>query len=305
MALVLDPHLSKAPSLPLSRKTASIFVALVFFCILALGLIDYAAQRKTDAFSVQAISARHKSDPSFATSALPPAEEAELKQALSQSYSYLACGAQTHVFVSQDGAYVIKFFKQRLYHPCLIDHLRKGRVLKKAEKLRRDFMSYKAAFETLPEETGVLYLHLLPTDHLKTNLQIYDKNHRDYTLFLDDFEFIIQRRAERAQDRLYALLSAGKKEEAKTACRSLFALIAARAKKGFCDRDPDIGNNCGFLGDKAIKLDVGRLVKDPKMVNSIREEIAQIALPFRAWIAWAFPSFLAEFDEELAKACEI
>ncbi len=176
---------------------------------------------------------------------------------------------------------MIKFFKQHLYHPSYLEWLRKRRIEKRLDKLQRDFFSYKVAFEELLDLTGLVYVHLHPTSDLHTQLQIRDKLHILHTIDLDQFDFVIQKRAEMTHDYIAALMGKGEEEEARQACSSLLDLIRSRAKKGFRDRDPSISTNCGFIDGRAIKIDVGRFVKDPTIAFCTREELLRISAPFR------------------------
>ena len=82
------------------------------------------------------------------------------------------------MFQSQDGKYVLKFFKYQRYKikpwveaftfiPFVAAH-RDRRLQHKQDKLARFFSSWKLAFNELQPETGLVYVHLNKTDYLKT-----------------------------------------------------------------------------------------------------------------------------------------
>lgn len=239
-------------------------------------------------------------------------ESSELKEALGNAYTYFGRGGQAYAFFSDDGKYVIKFFKQRLFRPSLllklnpIAPIRNKRIAKRLDKWRRDFFSYKVAFTTLQEETGVLYSHLNPTKHLQTKLTITDRLGIQHQIDLDKFDFIVQKRAERVYDRIDRLMANDNLEGAKQALAQVFTLIDTRAKKGYRDRDPNIRTNCGFIENKAVKIDVGRFILSEEMKNPVfrRAELKRIIEPFGQWIQSTHPALLSEL-KELKESYEI
>ena len=278
------------------------------FTICALVFLSRFCEKKTDTFSIGAISSNRPYNPSFET-AFP--HSPEIEEALSQRYTYFGRGGQAFAFFSDDGKYVVKFFKQRLFRPSwLLNHIPLPKVLhhyrfkrnwKRNDKRARDFFSYKVSAEDLKDETGVLYSHLNRTTHLKKTLLITDRLGIQHPIALDNFDFIIQRRAERVYDRIDRLMQMGNREKAKEALLQVFSLISTRAKKGYRDRDPNIRTNCGFIGDKAIKIDVGRFVKNEEMKTPEKhnEELLRIVAPFETWIEIHYPELTDAFHSHL------
>ena len=98
-------------------------------------------------------------------------EKLEIQEALSQRYTYFGCGGQSFVFFSDDGKYVIKFFKQHHFKaPTYLNYIpgiskyRDRKYIKRRTRLEHDYLSYKTGFEELPHETEIVYVHLNPTD---------------------------------------------------------------------------------------------------------------------------------------------
>ena len=50
----------------------------------------------------------------------------------------------------------------------------KKKTLKREEKRNKVFSAFKLSFDSLPNETGLLYVHLNPTEHLKKTLRLFD-----------------------------------------------------------------------------------------------------------------------------------
>ncbi len=272
------------------------------FLIALLVLCAKFCTKESSEFSIRAISSHRPFNPNWETSPLTELEKNEVDRALSQPYYYLGSGSQCFVFASQDGQYVVKFFRQHLYFPSsflnhlplpsFLHHYREKKNWKRIDKCRRDFESYKMAFEEFKEETKLIYVHLNPTNSLKKRLCLSDKFHNQHEIALDTTNFVLQKRAEPAFAHIIALMEQGRTEEAKNAVLALRKLIEKRCAKGFKDRDPDIRTNCGFVGDAAVKIDVGRLerseaLKDPK--NSL-SEVEKVMAPFNLWLETFYPS---------------
>jgi len=280
-----------------------IFFIILFVCV------GHFCRKQTDDFTLLAIRSHRPYDSSWETA--PPSSE--VRAALNQPYTYYGKGGQSFIFFSQDGKFVLKFFKQKVFTypayleyfpiPFVIDKYKAKKRWKRQDKLLRDFSSYKASFEELQEETGVLFAHLNKTSYFQQSLTIVDKLGIAHSLSLDEVDFVLQKRAVLVYDKIQQLMESGKEEEAKQAISSVFSLIHKRCQKGFHDRDPNIRTNCGFLEDKAIKIDVGRFVKSPSMQSRevYSRELIRITAPFKEWISETHPSLLPFFDAELVR----
>lgn len=267
-------------------------------------------ERKTDGFTILGISSNRPFNPLWEIKALKEEERQEVKSALAQPYYYLASGSQTFVFASQDGNYVVKFFKERLFTssyllnalplPFFLHKFRDKRNWKRADKLSRDFASYKMAFDELKDETKLLFIHLNRTP-LHETLYIRDKLGIEHRLELDKFSFILQKRAEPSYQHIQRLMHEGKTAEAKEAVKKMVFLVKSRCEKGFRDRDPDIRTNCGFVEGEAIKIDVGRLEKNAsfKDPQAIQEEIKTATHRFKLWIETFHPRLMESYDEAI------
>lgn len=282
------------------------FNFLCKLCIYVASLIFIArfAVKKTDGFSILAISSDRPFEERFITRAPSFEEQTLLETAFNQPYHYFGCGGQAFAFFSQDGNYVIKFFKQRLFRPSYVlnaiplpkflHRFRNKRNWKRRDKLERDFFSYKVAYEQLQEQTGIIYSHLQKTTHLQKRIEVIDRLGIHHFLNLDQFDFVVQKRAERVYDKIDSLMRTGMLQEAEQGISEVFQLIITRAKLGFRDRDPNIRTNCGFIGAKAVKIDVGRFVvsEQIKTPEGIKEEVTVIIQPFRNWLEKAYPELM-------------
>lgn len=178
---------------------------------------------------------------------------AEILPLLSGPFTFLGSGAQAYAFVSADGKTVLKLFKHH--------HLRSfPSSVKKREKF---FLSCALAAETLGEETGILYAHLIKSRSLNTKTTLIDKLGIAHPLDLDSVEFVLQKRACLALSFIKEQVKGGKQVEAKEAISAVIEMLAHRCKKGVRDRDGGMRRNIGYLPEeRAISIDIGFFVKD-------------------------------------------
>jgi len=266
--------------------------------------------KKTNKFALTEIKSSRPFDPLFEARSLTSDEMSEVGRALDQSYTYFGCGGQAFVFFSNDGKYVLKFFKQRHFNPPtylngipLIDKYRQRKYGKRRKRLELDYGSYKIGFEELSLETGLLYIHLNKTAHLKKILKIKDKLNIEHAIDLDQTDFILQRKADLVLHRIEAQMAQKDIEGAKKTIAQVIDLIVTRCKKGYDDRDPNIATNCGILENRAIKIDVGRFTRNPNMAKPLyfKPELYHLTRPFRIWIKQQHPELVSFLDEELIR----
>ena len=222
-------------------------------------------------------------------------------------FTYFDSGSQSYVFLSDDGETILKLFKfQHMRTPPWLDFLPlNGALGEKREKkraiLERTFNSFVLAYDTMQEETGLIYLHLTKTHHLNKTATLVDKIGKKHTLDLDNVEFVLQKRGMLAYDAIEKWMREGEEAIAKEGISSLLRLAASRCHKGIFDKDPDFRTNFGFIEAKPFQIDFGRLTlnedeKDPKIYGP---EMIRITRHFENWIEKNHPSLLDSFQKEL------
>lgn len=216
----------------------------------------------------------------------------EILNALDQPYHYLGRGAQAYAFVSEDGRYVIKFFRHRRMHnllcqagfllPSFLRERLEQTAEKRSLKLVKDYKSYELAFEKLRQETGLLYLHLAKTEDLKKRLVLYDKIKVLHELPLDQMEFVVQKRAYLLFPSLENWIKEGNLEEAKKVLTQVVSLLKTRAEKGIFDKDPELKTNFGVCEGKVLQIDIGRFTENELPPDPL--EIHRITDDLRKWL---------------------
>jgi hypothetical protein len=255
---------------------------------------------QTDGFQLYKILSDLPPRPEWETAPLDPKE-------LRQPYYYLGSGGQCYAFISQDGNSVLKFFKHHHMRPKSwlntfsfvggVRHILHERALRMAHI----FGSCKISYDDFRDETGLLYLHINKTTHLNRSLRLIDRLGIAHTIDLDTTSFVLQKTAELAYPAFDRVMAQGDLEGAKRRIDSLIALILARSHKGISDRDPIIRRNFGFIGERAIEIDLGSFTKDPflRTPSAAKKVLFYETLKFKKWLAKHHPSLLPYFQERL------
>lgn len=280
---------------------------LIGFFLLCTGcaLFGVALWRLTDGFSLAHIQSTLKFAPRWEVA---NQDERAARDLLAQNFYYIGKGSQCYVFASEDGDVVLKFFRHSRYRlhplaryitaPAFITEFQQKREREKQHKLDFLFTSCLIAHQELREESGLIYLHLNKTDHLKQQVVLYDKLKRAHPIAIDEYEFMIQKKGEQIFPYLTHLLSQGKQQEAKQALTDLVALLNRRIHKGIADTDAVIHKNSGFRGQKALFLDVGGFAHgtpaDPQAI------LLRTTRKLRSWLSTHDPELAGYFEEALA-----
>ena len=280
-------------------------------CLLACYLLKKFCYSKTDGFALYKICSSLTYCPEWEVPPPTLEDSQEIAAILEQPYYYFAKGAQSYVFVSEDGKTVIKFF--RIYHlqppfwlkavafPLPLQSYQVKKMIDKKLELEKDFQSYKIAFEELKNETGLLYLHLNKTNHLKKSLTIYDKIGIAHQLDLDQVEFLIQKKASLVFPSITNLVKTEGIDAAKEAISALVQLLVYRCEKGIFDKDPDLNTNFGFLDKTPLQIDVGRFDWEQRYrpLEDYRDEVIRITDNFSQWLTQNYPSLSEHLLKEI------
>lgn len=237
-------------------KTLYKILFALTFLVLILWAGHFWYHNKILGFSIVKISSNLTYNPAWK---IQEPSRQELEQIFSQPYFYLKSGTQSYAFVSRDGKYILKFFKFKHLKPHFWDRIRPEKVRKKQRNLEQLFSAYKLAYDAMKEDAGLIYIHLNKTSHLKKKIQVADKHQRVFWIDLDQTEFCIQEKAELIFHRFDTLLKNHKHHALCLAIQEMKNLIERRSQKGLSDDDHGVTNNFGFVGDRAIQIDIGRI----------------------------------------------
>ena len=277
---------------------------LTFFCLFAAALfqLDRHFLKENDGFCLRTILGQVPFHEQWVINA---PLSLELRDALNQPYHYLAKGHQSYVFASEDGKHVIKCYRfpshMRIFpwlnHP-LSYHFNPGRrkiMDYNHEKLDLSFNSYKIAFEQLPSETGIEWIHLNQTACNYPNVHLIDQTGNHYHVPLDQLSCVMQKRFTLIFDALETMRAKNDREKILSVVSSLLHCIAERCREGIVDKDPVLGKNYGWDGTQVVYIDIGRFIRERKLKENLspKEQAAQITPILVDW--------LQNYDEELLK----
>ena len=197
---------------------------------------------------------------------------APTQEILNQPFHYLARGGQMFVFASQDGKYVIKFFKNT---PNSLVPLRKYHS-KKRSKLIRDIEGYLLAFKRVPKESGLVFLKLDQETPFNQTIEITDKLGIAHKLSLQKTLFVIQKKGEDLTSYLKHT------ENVQAVFDSIAALMKLRRENGIEDTDSHLSQNLGFIEGMPSFLDPGKFVESYTQTTEYPEK-------FITWVKTNYP----------------
>ncbi len=213
------------------------------------------------------------------------------------SFDYLGHGSQAIAFASQDGKLVLKLLlSKELQGPKkggvrsllrIIPSLRmkwdEERRTARAKKLSQALNAYALSLRHLKEDTGLISLHVHPTERLFPPCVVRDRQGQVHAIDLDRVVFILQRRVELLTDRFANIQSGEQYERSTKAMRELFE---RHIRKGISDFNPRFKiANYGFVGDQAIILDTGRISYSQATKERPEPELERMNGFFSLWLS--------------------
>lgn len=238
-------------------------------------------------------------------------EEKELNEILKQPFHYLGKGAQSYAFSSEDGKYVLKFFKFKHLHPSIfinslppvgfLKDYKEKQVTRKERKLFGVFKSYKLAFDKDKDESGLIFIQLNTEGNLERTVTVIDKIGIRRTINLQNYPFILQYKGETLRTVISNLLKNGDVEKAKQRFGQILDMYAREYNKGVFDHDHGVMQNTGFVGDQPIHLDVGKLLPEEQMTDKAfaKKDAELVVAKMNEWVEKNYPEYSAQIKEYL------
>jgi len=241
---------------------------------------------------------------------LSQGEEGELDPVIfTQKYRYLAEGRQCFALESEDGLYVMKFFKKNHFNKKkwaknkgFFRHFRfnehdKSKLWR--TQLIQTARCFHTAIGSLHQESGLMYSHFHKTSFFKEPLKVralfgYQE------IDLNETSFVVQRKAEMVVDRLSKCLSRNDTKAAVDSLRELRKLLISRALKGFTDDKQYYQVNYGFIDSRAVQLDVGKLYSFSPSEKNLRLEVDRLTNNLKKWVKKNYRPLYEEFELSLA-----
>jgi hypothetical protein len=220
---------------------------------------------------------------------------------LDQKFYYLDRGKQMYAFESEDHEYVIKFFSPRQFirEETFSEWKRLKRILSlkwfsnafihKNKRLSNLANIYYLAFEHLRDLSGIVYLHVNSSTVIDKKLYVVDQFAKTTVMDLRYCPFVLQKKATLATKHFNQLLKDGQIDDLISSIESLSDLFIVRAKKGFTDRIQALHNNYGFVGNRAVQIDLGRVYFDASIAAQPQKEVERIFSQLQSSIAEHHP----------------
>lgn len=228
-----------------------------------------------------------------------------LKAIASMPFHYLDRGKQSYVFASADGKYVLKFFDTKCRKSGAMPLIYPIGEKSCARKVRRLIRGYLAAREYDADNTGLIYVQLIPDPTYSIPMTVTDRFGIRHEIDLSLVPFALQQKAVPTREVISKLLAKGDVKTAKELLRKIVAMYLAEYRQGIIDLDHNVMANTGFVEDKPIRLDVGRLKYDESVKNPAvyLEDLNKVTSGrVRVWLERHFPEYqneLAEFLSEI------
>lgn len=297
-----------------SRKLKFLGWALVL--IVGLFIIARVYYAVTDDFRLSNISYPLPKEESWDIPNLTAEEQQQVDKILSQPFHYLGKGAQSYAFASDDGLYVLKFFKFKHLRPSffidMIPPIGPLKAYKEQQAARKDrklfgvFNAYRLAYELDRAESGLIFIQLNTQDNPRRTVTLIDKIGMTRHAELQHVPFILQKKGVTLRNVLSGLLNDGDVSKAKERISQIFDMYAEEYKKGIYDHDHGVMQNTGFVGNQPIHLDVGKLVKEPKIRERkfAKNDAQLVADKIKAWIELNFPKYSKELSAYIDEKVE-
>ncbi|HEX4840102.1 MAG TPA: hypothetical protein VFU89_06640 [Rhabdochlamydiaceae bacterium] len=221
---------------------------------------------------------------------------------LNQPFHYFSHGNQCFAFASEDGKYILKFFKY--VHPpsplwtakiplvSRFKALRQTRIDKALWKRNRDFQGYQIAFDRFRSETGLLDIHLHPTTTYPT-ITLYDPLNIVHSLDLNQTPFILQKRTTPIYEQFFSWIEKGEIDALKQGISDLTSLCKARISKQIFDDDVNFYSNFGFCEGKPIQIDPGHF----NLNFASSPELPSLFAELKEWFSNNYPSMVTYVED--------
>jgi len=237
------------------------------------------------------------------------------RQVLAQPFNYLGHGFQCYAFLSQDGKYVLKFFRhQRLRLPEFVlalpsipyfEEWRKSRILALSRRLDYLLRSCKTSWDPARRETALLMAHLNSTLDLFPVVTIKDPLGAIHHVALDRCQFLLQKKAVHIKPTIAQLMEQKNVDGAKECISWIFDLLVDCVHNDVQDTDGALirKNNLGFLPEekRAIYIDGGKLKRHEWKDKEFEKDLKRLYL-LQKWLKDEYPALVKPFEQAKAKA---
>ncbi len=288
------------------KRDWSIFA--LFITPLSLCLVGLFCFKSSLPFYLEEI--RPVRDFSFQAAQTASQEELErLRSIFSKPFHYLKETDLCYLFASQNKEYIIKFFKMRKLTPKYwlnyipVPWLEQERLNKigHRERVRQElFGNFKTAYEEFRHQTSLVFIHFFSTNWLKTKVQLFDQQNSLHSVSLDTVPFVLQKNPTMIFDYIEELIQKGKRKETISSLLLVLDLVKDRCQRGIADQDIELGDDYGFIGNRAVYMQIGRMRQDDSLKTplSMLREVFKVNQKITEWLKKNHPELISDFQKE-------
>ena len=264
-------------------------------CFVLATLLTLLAHVRTDGFS-----------PSVCQQVVGEQTESTTHVSWPLRFTYLARGKQAFVFVSEDQKYVLKLFdRTHLQVPWFAKMfgLFKNRKRRGAQRQQIFPESYRLAFDSVREETGLLCVHMGRSSTLWPTIELIDKASRHFHVNLNEVAFVVQKKGEGTLlDKLFEVKN--DVPVLKQCLEQYLSLHAKRMHHHIADYDRDIRHNYAWGESGLMYIDPARFFFEPLLHEPARlkHEWWGCTYRLRKWLVKNAPEVLEWYDEKVNQA---
>lgn len=284
-------------------RKRSLFLKLLVIAVIGLGLFGLTRFyfRLTDDFRLANITYEMPYRQAWEVPPMTVEEHQQFDQILKQKFYYVGKGAQSYAFKSADDKYILKFFKFKHLKPSIFVDLlpsigflkayKEKQIERKNRLLNSVFDGYRLAYDVHAIETGLIYIHLNKSNNLNKTVILKDKIGLESSIDLDKVPFILQEKVKTTRTVMTELMNDNNIPIVEQRIKQIFDLYLLEYSKGIYDRDHGVMHNTGFVGDKPVHLDVGKLTKDDRMKEKeyYKPDLLLIVNKFNVWFKANYP----------------
>lgn len=287
-----------------------LFIIFVACCFATWGL-SRLYFNLTDDFRLANITHELPFRSDWAVDSPTPELRSQMAEILNQPFYYLGKGAQSYAFASQDQHYVLKFIKFKHLRPSFflealppllpIKSYQASQRKRKQKNLEGVFAGYRLAYDVHRPESGLIFIHLNKTNDLNLQATLKDKLGIKRVIDLDNYVFILQEKGKTTKAVLKEILDRGDLALAKQRIDQIINLYLSEYRKGIYDKDHGVMHNTGFVGDRPIHLDVGKLCRNEAMKNPeiYRQDLSLVISKFTALVRNEYPQYYEDIADHI------
>ncbi|MBS0620621.1 MAG: hypothetical protein JSS61_04080 [Verrucomicrobia bacterium] len=214
-----------------------------------------------------------------------PIEMGTLPNYFEQPYTFLGSGGQCLAYQSADGNYILKLVRNKpLCYPAWalrIPLVRYFKEKKRKKKIDATLEAFHLCFEKIPTETGLIYVHLIPTSHQE--LTLVDATGTESTIDLGSLPFALQKKGEIASQQLLSWIQNKERIRAEQGVEAILELMHSLHQKGIRNRDPNFRSNFGFCEGTPFLIDIGR-VAPIKKEEEPKRDLDRLRRKMEEWL---------------------